>query len=407
MACGERPGRQTDRRVVAGADHGQEAQPAQQHLQRDHEGTAYMKNMIEDKRIKKLVRFCSIHGCFKPARLNSYCLKHNYKFKKYGDPLAPCGGKEPISKTHPTLVLELVDKQLGNLTKGSSKKVEWECDKGHRYFARVCNRAIHGTGCAVCNCANVLITGVNDLATKFPELAKEALFDPTKEFPATTKKLKWKCSKCSFVWIATGSKRTDTKHPSGCPACKKKAVLPGVNDLATLRPDLVEELFDKSLASRLMPMSSKSIVSWVCRSCSFIWKSRVSNRALGSKCPKCFNGGGYKPFVGNAWLYLLYRDGQQKVGITSKRSHRISTHKKNGWRLIDIKVVDGLDAQEIEKQVLFVLKELNVPTGAKAFRKSFDGYTESWQTVDFYAENLDVFYRKLYSEIWNKIFSLS
>lgn len=392
---------------MAGAHRLQEAQRPQQHLQRDHAGTANVKNIFENKRIKKLVCFCSIPGCFKAARSKGLCSKHYYKFQKYGNPLAPCGGKEPISITHPSLFLQLVDKQLGKLTKGSSRKVKWECDQGHRYFSAVCSRAIQGTGCPACNCSKVLIPGANDLATKFPELAKEALFDPNKEFPATRKKLKWKCSSCSFIWTATGSRRTDKKRPTGCPACSKKSVLPGVNDLATLRPDLVKELLDKSLASILMPMSSKRIISWVCRSCNFIWKSRVSNRALGSKCPNCFNGGGYKPFVGNAWLYLLYRDGQQKIGITSNRTRRISTHKKNGWRLIDIKVVDGLNAQEIENQVLFVLKELNVPTGAKAFRKSFDGYTESWQTVDFYAENLDVFYRKLYSEIWNKIFSLS
>lgn len=392
---------------MAGADHSQEADTPQQQLQRDDPGPAYVKNMIESKRIKKLVCFCSIAGCSKAARSKGYCSKHYYKFQKYGNPLAPCGGRNPISLTHPDLVQELVDKQFSELTKGSSKKVEWKCRQNHRYFSTVCNRAIHGTGCPACNGGNVLISGVNDLATKFPELAKEALFDPTKEMPATTKKLKWKCSKCCFIWIATGSKRTDKKHPTGCPACNKKAVICGVNDLATLRPDLAEELVDKSLALKIMPMSSKKVVDWICRSCSFVWKSRVSNRALGSKCPQCFNGGGYRPFVGNAWLYLLYRDGQQKVGITSKRKNRLSTHKKNGWRLLDIKAVNGLDAQEIEKQILFVLKQLNVPTGVKAFRSSFDGYTESWQTVDFYAENLDVFYQKLYSEIWNCIFSLS
>jgi len=365
------------------------------------------KIIIKEKMARNLVQFCCINGCFQPIRTKGLCRNHYYKKQKYGDPLAPCGGKEPIRKTHPDLFQELVNKQFGNLTKGSSRKAEWQCQQGHSYFSTICNRAINGTGCCVCNGGNVLIPGMNDLASKFPELAREALFDPTKEFPATTKKLKWKCSKCSFIWTATGSKRTDKKHPTGCPACKKKIAMPGVNDLATLRPDIAKELLDKSLATKLMLMSSKKVVSWVCCLCSFIWESRVSNRVLGSKCPNCFNGGGYKPFVGTAWLYLLYRNGQQKIGITSKCRHRISTHKRNGWCLIDIKAVNGLNAQEIEKQVLFVLKELNVPTGTKAFRSSFDGYTESWQTVDFYAESLDVFYQKLYSEIWNKIFSLS
>lgn len=349
--------------------------------------------------------FCSVDGCYCGVERKGLCKKHYRKASRYGDPLAPCGGKDPISVTHPHLVDELVDKRDAMLTKGSAKKVKWHCPNGCIYLSPVFNRS-RGTGCNLCNCVTVLKVGVNDLATRFPELAKEALFDPTTVMAGTRKVLDWRCSKCRYVWRASGSKRTDGVRATGCPACAKCVVYPGVNDLATVRPDLAAELVDQTLATKITSNSSRKSLLWKCSKCLGVYKCRLSNRASGTGCSVCYPGGGFRRTFKCAWLYLLQRDGQQKIGITGFLKRRIGEHKKNGWSCIDIKAVKAAAAPDIEKQMLFVLDSVGIPRGSSAFREGFDGYSESWQIVDFWAQSIDSFYERLYTDVWDKVFSV-
>lgn len=59
------------------------------------------------------------------------------------------------------------------VTNGSGKLVNWICSTcGYKWQAKISNRAILGRGCPCCSNA-VVVSGVNDLATTNPELAKE------------------------------------------------------------------------------------------------------------------------------------------------------------------------------------------------------------------------------------------
>ena len=69
------------------------------------------------------------------------------------------------------------------------------------------------------------MSGINDLATQFPEVAKEWNYEknslkPTEVSGGTNKKYWWKCSKCGFEWECVVASRT--KRGSKCPNCKKK-----------------------------------------------------------------------------------------------------------------------------------------------------------------------------------------
>jgi uncharacterized protein (DUF983 family) len=356
---------------------------------------------------KNYFQFCIVEDCYKYGKNKGYCNHHWHKVKAYGNPLATCGGKDSICVTHPYLVAELVDKKNSLLTKGSDKKVLWRCTNGHEYRQAISSRT-RGAGCSACNGGNVLIIGGNDLASKFPEVAKEALFDPTQVVAGSKQVLPWKCKECQFVWKARCSRRTEKGKATGCPRCRKPDVYPGVNDLATTHPELAAELLDQSLATQITANSSKKDVDWVCPCCSNIWRGRVSNRFRRSVpgCPSCNPHGGFKKAAPKAWVYLLFRIGQQKVGITAQLARRLADHRANGWRTIDIKRHDGATAAAIEKQYLFVIDQLGIPRGQAAFRERFDGWSESWQTVDFFAESLDTFKDKLYTEVWAKVFSL-
>ena len=67
---------------------------------------------------------------------------------------------------------------------------------------------------------------------------KEGL-DPTQLSAQSSQKVWWKCSKCGYEWQTAINKRTYRKH--GCLNCSGQVVFPGVNDLATLYPEVAKE----------------------------------------------------------------------------------------------------------------------------------------------------------------------
>ncbi len=100
------------------------------------------------------------------------------------------------------------------LTVGSGKKVDWICELGHQFKARVVDRS-NGVGCPVCAGRNVL-AGFNDLATVNPGLAAQADgWDPTTATAGSHKIVGWKCG-LGHVWKAQLKSRVDG---NGCPSC--------------------------------------------------------------------------------------------------------------------------------------------------------------------------------------------
>lgn len=87
--------------------------------------------------------------------------------------------KTLLKDTHPDIAAQLIDKSLlQTLGTGSDKSVEWECEHGHRWFAKVVSRtnAKNKTGCPVC-AGKKVIPGINDLATLRPDIASTAVID--------------------------------------------------------------------------------------------------------------------------------------------------------------------------------------------------------------------------------------
>ena len=125
---------------------------------------------------------------------------------------------------------------------GSHYKAWWVCGKGHEWQAIVKSR-VNGTGCPVC--ANrVLLTGENDLATVYPDLARQ--WHPTKNGTLTPRdviagshrKVWWRCDQ-GHEWQATILSRASSGN--GCPVCAGKVILPGDNDLATHFPEIAAQ----------------------------------------------------------------------------------------------------------------------------------------------------------------------
>ena len=186
---------------------------------------------------------------------------------------------------HPTKNKELKPEEV---TVGSSKKVWWQCEKGHEWEAIVKSRK--KSGCPYCSGLRV-IKGETDLATINPKLAKQ--WHPTKNIDLKSsevksksgKKVWWKCEK-GHEWQSTVAERS---CGTGCPYCSGHRVIKGETDLATLNPELTKEWHPtkngKLKPSKLAAKSNKK-VWWRCGS-GHEWETNVANRSKGNSCPYC------------------------------------------------------------------------------------------------------------------------
>lgn len=126
-----------------------------------------------------------------------------------------------------------------SLSAGSGYMAWWLCGKGHSWQATV-NHRHRGTGCPVCR-NRIVVKGVNDLKTVNPSLAAEWNYEkngtltPEDVSSGTHHKVWWRCSE-GHEWQAVVVSRAAGGY--GCPCCSGWAVVKGVTDLATLRPDL-------------------------------------------------------------------------------------------------------------------------------------------------------------------------
>ena len=135
----------------------------------------------------------------------------------------------------------------------------------------------------------------NSLANKYPELVDEWDFSnndgllPQKVSYASNISVKWICKKCGQSYEKTVAKRTVSGR--GCPYCSNLYPIKGVNDLATVRPDLIA-YWDYEKNAPVTPEDIKEhsniIFNWKCPTCNNEWRlSTNSMRKRKSKCLFC------------------------------------------------------------------------------------------------------------------------
>ena len=112
---------------------------------------------------------------------------------------------------------------------GSDKKVWWLGKCGHEWYMSVNDRTTQNCGCPICS-GKKIISGVNDLKTKYPKIVNEWDYEknnelnifPDKVAPHSDKKVWWICNKCNNRWKAKIDGRT--RLNAGCPVCGRKKV---------------------------------------------------------------------------------------------------------------------------------------------------------------------------------------
>lgn len=260
-----------------------------------------------------------------------------------------CTGRKPwpgfndLATRYPKLAAQWDQEKNGGLTPdkvtpGSHRKVWWRCGQNHQWEASVKSR-VSGNGCPVC--ANrKLSPGVNDFATRYPLIAAQwdrevnGSLLPSQVLPGTHRKVWWVCDR-GHRWKAAVSSRTTGN--TGCPVCEGKQVLPGVNDLAALHPELAAQWHPTKnlpLTPETTAGNSNRSVWWVC-DLGHVWQAPVGRRVQSQAgCPVCagkqvlvgFNDlGTMDPTVSAQWA-------QDLNGSLTPQSVTAGSGKKVWWR---------------------------------------------------------------------------
>ena len=214
-----------------------------------------------------------------------------------------CAGQRPVIGVNDlgTLYPELAaewniekNKKLKpqDCTISSGKRVWWICSKGHEWQTVINTRTgKNKCGCPYCS-GRYAINGVNDLQTINSELAlewhpyKNRILKPSDVLPNSNKKVWWICEK-GHEWQSAVNHRSRGR---GCPYCVGKKPIVGVNDLATLFPELIEEWdYEKNNNKKpeMFMRGSCKKVWWKCKE-GHSWRTAINTRAYGgSQCPYC------------------------------------------------------------------------------------------------------------------------
>lgn len=130
----------------------------------------------------------------------------------------------------------------------------------------------------------------NSLAAVHPELIPEW---SEKNHPLTPEKitygsnrLVWWSGKCGHEWQASVKSRS---HGENCPICSGARVIEGINDLASLKPEIAQEWAERNTEKpTTVSIGSHKKVFWRCKKHGHEWEATVKSRAInGTGCPFC------------------------------------------------------------------------------------------------------------------------
>ena len=173
---------------------------------------------------------------------------------------------------------------------GSRFVAWWKCERGHEWQVAVYARKA-GHGCPYC-VRRIVLSGFNDLATLYPEVAKywhptkNGSLKPDQVMAKSHRKVWWKCER-GHEWQSMPKVCTTG---SGCPICANRLIEAGQNDLATLRPALAEEwnVERNRISPQDVSIGTRQKVWWRCKK-GHEWRAGVSSRVRGAGCPVCAN----------------------------------------------------------------------------------------------------------------------
>ena len=353
-------------------------------------------------------------------------------------------GFNDLATTRPDLAAQAFGWDARKVSAGSHRAPQWRCTEGHVWSAVVKSR-VQGAGCPQCrqlgrlaivrelhpgapkSAASPAIASTGDLATLYPTIAEEAmLWSPEGVSVRSPAVRLWLCRQCLYEWEASVAQRVDGRT---CPYCSGKRVVPGVNDLRTVAPDLAEqalgwdpsdvlatawtklewvceqghnwtspvgerrrgygcpycagrkvwigfndlETTDPDVALEADGWSPTTVSrghekakAWRCGSCGFRWTASPNNRTnMHSGCPRCAEHGYNATEPGYIYLLEQPHSGLLKVGITNVPDVRFAQHRRRQWVKRDL--VGPMDGGEAQRLEQAILKAIRARGALKRF----------------------------------------
>lgn len=265
-------------------------------------------------------------------------------------------GENDLATLYPAVAAEADGWDASLYPARSGRRVQWKCRNNHIWKTTIDKRTVKNTRCPYC-AGKLPIKGETDLASVFPLIAQEACgWDPSTVLPYSSKKLKWICSQ-GHEWMCSVGNRTT--QGTNCVVCSERRLIPGVNDLLAKFPRIAEEAYgwDPSIVR----YGSDEKRQWTC-SAGHLYSASPNNRtnpSNGTSCPYCA-AYGFCPDR-PAFMYLMERSFDQQIGITNAPRTRMSTHKRDGWALIEmVGPANGTKVKEAEATVKQWLKANNL-----------------------------------------------
>lgn len=208
-----------------------------------------------------------------------------------------------ISKEwHPSMNGDLI---LDDIKLGSRSYVWLRCTEfpedhfwENKFLLRVrqIRRGNIDSACPFC-CNRLVLSGFNDLESRYPDIALEFDIDLNNEAPSqfvigSARIVSWICSNYpDHKWEDSIHHRA--MRGDGCPYCSGHRIITGFNDFATLSPDLMIEwhpTLNISVNPSTLSRLSNDGVWWKCvKHPDHEWVAAPSTRNLGRGCPYCAN----------------------------------------------------------------------------------------------------------------------
>lgn len=274
----------------------------------------------------------------------------------------PVPGETDLASQYPSIAKEWHPTKNtvtpGMVTVFSNKKVWWLAACNHEWSCSVANRTANKQKCPFCFGKKVL-QGFNDLATIKPEVlvvwSKKNDLTPYEVTASSAKKIWLSCS-LNHEWETRVYDYT--RNTGLCPYCSGSKLLTGLNDLATIYPEVAEEWHgerNNSLSPRQLLPGSGLVVWWQCTS-GHQWKAQVNSRTSGRGCPSCKNAGSSK--VEKGFLACLDKALRGIEPATIKTTFQIKPIKVDGLIILNnLKIVFEYDGYRWHSEDNVYLKD--------------------------------------------------
>ena len=233
--------------------------------------------------------------------------------------------EKELKEIHPNI------KVLGKYT-NTNTKIHCLCMIHNYEFDSIPNNMLRGHGCKLCGIEKNSSSRTKPHDQFVSEVKK---INPQIEIIGTYMNMntyiKCRCLIDGYEWNSDPHKLL---KKMSCPVCRNKAVMQGVNDVATTRPDLVKYFKNKEDAYKYT-QGSEAIIDAVCPTCGTYKRIRVGNLSRhGLACNVCYERKYGKKRVGynywniNTMQEYLNENVPGYIVLDSK-----SEKNKNGWEL--------------------------------------------------------------------------